>query len=251
MAREPRRPDTPFWVEPSAVRGSRLLLDEQESHHLLKVHRSGPGAPFEAVDGEGTLYRCVIDAVDRHQVIGRIEGRERDAGELRASIHLLVGMPDVAAAESVVARAVPLGATAIAFVRSSRAEPWRESEARSGRLARLARAALKQCRRTRMPRIVFAPSLQIALEEMPAGPRFLADSGGTTWSESLRSGVSEGETLAVGPPGGFDPEEVDLLRAEDFTCISLGPNRLTTEDAVGALLALARQKFLPPTPSRH
>ena len=251
MAREPRRPDTPFWVEAPAVRGSRLVLDEQESHHLLKVHRSGPGAPFEAVDGEGTLYRCVIDAVDGHQVIGRIEGRELDAGELGGRIHLLVGMPDFAAAESVVARAVPLGATTIAFVRTSRAEPWQESRARSGRLERLARAALKQCRRTRLPRIAFPPSLQAALEEVPGGPRFLADSGGATWSESLRSGVSQGETLAVGPPGGFDPDEMDRLRAGDFLCISLGPNRLTTEDAVGALLTLARQNFLPPATSRH
>ncbi len=238
-------------MERSAVRGSRLLLDEQESHHLLKVHRSGPGAPFEAVDGEGFLYRCVIDAIDRHQVIGRIEGREPDAGELGGRIHLLVGMPDFAAAESVVARAVPLGATTIAFVRTSRAEPWQESPARTERLARLARAALKQCRRTRLPRIAFPPSLQAALEEVPGGPRFLADSGGAAWSDSLRSGVFEDETLAVGPPGGFDPEERDRLRADGFMCISLGPNRLTTEDAVGALLALARQNFLPPTPSRH
>ena len=101
MARDGRRPDTPFWVEPGRVRGERLVLDQEESHHLLKVHRAAPGTAFEAVDGEGTLYRCVVEAIERRAVVGRIDARERETGELAGAIHLLLGTPDFAAAEEV------------------------------------------------------------------------------------------------------------------------------------------------------
>jgi 16S rRNA (uracil1498-N3)-methyltransferase len=252
VAREARRPDTPFWVDPADVRGNRLHLSAEESHHLLKVHRAARETAFEAVDGEGTLYRCVVEAVADRAVIGRIEGRVRDAGELTGSIHLLVGTPDPAAAEAVVTRAVPLGATAIDFVRTARSEPWQVTGVRLARVSRLARAALKQSRRTRLPAISFTPSLESALAGLPGGPqRFLADPSGSPWSESPSSGVSGCVVLAVGPPGGFTMDEMEHLRRESFTLISLGPNRLTTEDAVGALLTLCRQVFLAQSRARH
>jgi 16S rRNA (uracil1498-N3)-methyltransferase len=252
VAREARRPDTPFWVDPAEVRGNRLHLSPEESHHLLKVHRAAPETAFEAIDGEGTLYRCVVEAVNRRAVIGRIEDRVRDAGELKGSIHLLVGTPDPGAAEAVVTRAVPLGATAIEFVRTERSEPCQATGPRLARVSRVARAALKQTRRTRLPAISFAPSLQSALAGLPGPPqRFLADPGGAPWSESPSSGVSECVVLAVGPPGGFTREEVEHLRRERFCLISLGPNRLTTEDAVGALLTLCRQVFLGQSRAGH
>ncbi len=251
MARDGRCPDTPFWVEPGGVRAERLFLTAEESHHLLNVHRAGRGTAFEAVDGEGTLYHCTIEAVERHAVIGRIVGRDHESGELTGSIHLLLGTPDFPAAEAVISRAVPLGVTSIQFLHTERSEPWRVTDVRSARLSRLARAALKQCRRTRLPTITFAPSLSGATVDLPVGPRFLADPAGAPWSESTRSGVFAEVALAIGPPGGFVPEEVDLLRGERFVCISLGPNRLTTEDSAGALLALARQIFIAETRPRH
>ena len=54
--------------------------------------------------------------------------------------------------------------------------------------------------------------------------------------EILKGSIS----LAVGPPGGFTPEEAEELRAVGFEPISLGNSRLTTETAAITLLAVAR-----------
>jgi RNA methyltransferase-like protein len=83
MARPGRTPDSPFWVDPGAVdaAGRRLTLDPEESHHLLHVFRAGPGTAFEAVDGQGSLYRCVLEAGSGRRAAGRIESR---AGRPRA-----------------------------------------------------------------------------------------------------------------------------------------------------------------------
>ena len=119
--REPRRPDTIFWVDPSAVQGDRLTLDLEESHHLLHVHRAVVGTQFVAVDGVGVTYECLLESSDRGLAVGSVIRTLPEQGEPPVPITLLVGLPDAGPAETVVAHAVPLGASAIDFVACTRA----------------------------------------------------------------------------------------------------------------------------------
>lgn len=244
-ARETRRPDTPFWVEPEAVSADRLLLDADESHHLLRVHRAAVGAEFDAVDGRGHLYRCVLDSVERGIAAARIESRDVNAGELPFGIRLLVGMPDPGPVETVVEHAVPLGVTAIDFAVCARSGRDPLSEPRLDRLRRIARASLKQSRRTRLPELLSSPSLEAAVAALGAAEvRIVADSDGQTRIEPPLNRIQGIVALAVGPPGGFIDWELGVLRGAEFQPISLGPSRLATETAALALTALARNSLL-------
>lgn len=242
--REPRSPDTIFWVEPRAVSGDRLSLDADESHHLLRVHRAAVGAAFIAVDGSGNTYDCVLDSAERGIAAARITRRDVGAGEPPVPITLLVGLPDVGPAESVVLHTVPLGATAIDFVAAVRSGRPALGPARLERLLRIARSALKQSRRSRLPALRSSSSLAQALEEAGEGRCYVADPGG---ERGIRTEAKEAQgpvILAVGPPGGFDDAEQGLLRARNFVPISLVDNRLSTETAATALLALARNMLV-------
>jgi 16S rRNA (uracil1498-N3)-methyltransferase len=44
--------------------------------------------------------------------------------------------------------------------------------------------------------------------------------------------------IAVGPEGGFAPEEVELARQHDFVAVGLGPRILRTETAALVTLAI-------------
>src|SRR5262245_66511925 len=101
MSAEARRPDTAFWVEPGAVDGVGGTLDPAESHHLLGVHRAARGASFEAIDGAGTLYRCTLESENGKRAVGRVLERVLEAGELRARIHLLVGLGTIGSVEAI------------------------------------------------------------------------------------------------------------------------------------------------------
>ncbi len=244
-AREARRPDTPFWVAPEAVSGDRLQLDPDESHHLLRVHRAAVGTGFDAVDGQGYLYRCVIDSVDRGLVTGRIESRAVNAGELPFQIRLVVGIPDLGPVETVVEQAVPLGVAAIDFAVCARSGREPLNENRLERLHRIARASLKQSRRSLLPEIHSSPSLEAAVAALGAPElRFLADPAGPPRIEPPVTGIQGVVALAVGPPGGFIDWELGVLRGAEFKPISLGPSRLTTETAALALTALTRNSLL-------
>jgi 16S rRNA (uracil1498-N3)-methyltransferase len=244
-----RTPDTAFWVDRADVDGTRLRLSASESRHLLRVFRAAPGTPFEAVDGEGILYRCVLETASGGIAVGTIESQTREAGELGAAITLLAGLPDLQQIETVVSLAVPLGATAIDFVATGHSGREPLPEARLERLTRIARSAVKQSRRTRLPALRSSPNLEEAIQDIPVETmRLFADPGG----QPLRSQPAEAAlqmlqphvVLAVGPPGGFLREEGELLTARGFRPISLGPSRLTTSAASLALLAATRNLML-------
>ena len=160
-------------------------------------------------------------------------------------------MPDRRAVEQVIEHAVPLGVTAIDFVVCERSGPGGTmSPQRLVRLARVAKAALKQSRRSRLPKLGSSPSLKAALggsSEGVAVPgawrRFLADPEGEPFPPGRIQSLKAAIQLAVGPPGGFSDGERALLLDSGFSPISLGPSRLTTETAATALISLIRNSL--------
>ena len=252
-----RRPDTLFWVDASRVAGNRLSLDADESRHLLRVFRAEPGILFDATDGEGTLYHCRL-AEDHHgEARAEIVSRESGAGELPGTIHLIVGLPDMHAAEAIVEHAVPLGAASIVFAACRRSGRELLSDSRLDRLERIAVAGVKQSLRSALPVLGAVASLGTALASARSGLRLVADPEGDPIEsvlakrpEDLNDSSQPVVTMVVGPPGAFDEGEEAELRQAGFFPISLGPNRLTTETASIMLLAIVRNLLvtgkLPP-----
>jgi 16S rRNA (uracil1498-N3)-methyltransferase len=240
---ETRRPDTTFWVDPTSIEGDHLILSREESHHLVRVHRAAKGTPFTAVDGAGTAYDCELESIDGDVVTAKITARQSGRGELPFAVHVLVGLPDMGPAEAVTEHAVPLGASRIDFVACARSERPPLGEGKIERLDRIARAGLKQSRRCRSAVVVSSASLAEAVAALPPGLRVVAD----PWGGPIDAfqGTYPAISIAVGPPGGFDPEEYALLARAGFQPISLGPSRLTTETATIALLSVARNHLLP------
>lgn len=240
---KPRLPDTPFWVEPESVDPHRLKLTPDESHHLLHVHRAKPGTPFEAIDGNGILYECVLESVERRAAVGRIVGRREGAGELPRPIEMIVGLPEWRGVEQVVEHAVPLGVTSLDFASCERSVRGALGPQRVARLIRIARAALKQSRRTRLPSITSSRTVQAALGVLGSGERFMADPAGTPFTAGAIGAPQAPIQLAVGPPGGFSDAERRILLDGGFSPISMGPSRLTTETAALALVSVARNSM--------
>lgn len=265
-----RTPDTPFWVEPDDVdlAAHRLELGGDESHHLLHVFRAAPGTLFDAIDGRGFLYHCVLEegaARAAGAAVGRIESREDNSGELPVSLALLVGLPDFAQVETIVEHAVPLGATIIDFAVVARSGRDPLPPGRLDRMLRIARSSLKQSRRTRLPILRSSDGLERALEGLESGQlggvsggsgeglarqvvaRLMADPMGDpviSLPSDLGQSPQSTVIMAVGPPGGFLESEWALLRSRQFASISLGPSRLSTSTASLAVLASVRNLLL-------
>ncbi len=233
---------TQLFVDPTAVFDDMLELSSEEAHHAARVLRLRPGDEFVAVDGAGGWYKAVLEQVESSRARGRIVERRTDVGEPKFALALAIGMiKQPARLELLVEKAVELGVTELAFMQTDRSE---RSDVPRGRLDRIARAALKQSGRSRLPQLR-AP---IRYEELLSCPdsgteaRRLLCHERADFSRSLHVALQESRAaldlvVFIGPEGGFSPGEVDAAEAAGAAVVSLGPRRLRTETAALAAAA--------------
>lgn len=215
--------------------GDRCVAAPAESHHFLHVLRARPGEQVRLVDGRSAAAVAVLEGADdtgaaRFLVVERI-----DAPPPPPRV-ILLGLPKPALLEEALTLGTEGGATRFVFVRARYSPP---GEPRVDRLDRILRTATTQCGRADVPTFEGPRSLAEALRDdslPPIGSRWLAVLGGPP-----RGGVA-GDTLsagavAIGPEGGWAPDEVSAFVVAGFAPLGLGPFVLRTPSAVGAALA--------------
>lgn len=219
-----------------ASRTLRLVGDE--AHHAVKSLRLRVGESFLATDLEGMCYRCVVDGINGDGLNSYIEEVLPDYGEPKQDILLIQGLISQPARwEFLLEKATELGVREIQPVTTERTE--RENFNRD-RSERILRAAVKQTKRARMPKLAeltsFEQALTIAAED---GREIYLLHEGEAVSEMLYSqNVTAKIAIAIGPEGGFSDSEVDLAEKVGAKICSLGPRRLRAETAALAAIAI-------------
>jgi 16S rRNA (uracil1498-N3)-methyltransferase len=161
------------------------------------------------------------------------------------SITLLQSVAKGAKLDRVVRDATALGVSRFVAVQAERcvAHYGARASAREERWRRIAVEAARQCGRGDMPVIDGVRPLSMALSDMRSELRLCLDAGATLGiDEALENWTGvEGVVLAVGPEGGWAPQERVLMLDAGFSRVTLGPFSLRTElaatTALGALLA--------------
>jgi RsmE family RNA methyltransferase len=104
---------------------------------------------------------------------------------------------------------------------------------------------LQQSRDTRVPVVSIHRQFKVLIEDQldalfGGGLRVVADpSAVTPLTEVVRSSAAGRLLLAIGPEGGWNAFELELLHAHGFQPAGMGPRTLRTDTACVALLALA------------
>jgi len=229
-----------FLVHPADVQGDILVLRGEEAHHLSRVRRHQPGELVEVVDGAGQWYEARIEALEREQVRCRILATEEDRGESPVRLTLAAALVKGPRFDFLVEKATEIGAAELIPLLCERGVVRPGSEHKPARWESLARAALKQCGRSRLPRIGPPASLgEVVRGGAGEGRVLLAQpAGGQGLREALEQGPAGRLVLVVGPEGGFTPAEVEAARAGGARVFSWGNRVLRSETAGMALTAL-------------
>lgn len=215
---------------------ARLVLEGEEAAHLGRVLRVRPGAEVELFDGQGAACLARVEAVHRGEVELLVLAPGRADPTLPFALDLAVSPPKGKREQRLVEGLTELGAARLLPLQLARTEtrPAREDEVRRWSLE-----AAKQCGRNRA--LEARPPLELpGLLTLAAGHelKLLAD---TIEARPLREALARPRPtsvlVAVGPEGGFTPEERAALRAGGFLPVGIGPTVLRVETAALAVAA--------------
>lgn len=239
-------------------------LTGDQALHLARVLRAEPGQVFDVVAG-GFLHRAEITSVSEDEVLFTLhEELESDAA---LPLHLLLAVFKFDHMEWAIEKATELGVSRITPILARRTEKHLAQAAakRSDRWRRIALEASKQSRRTTIPEIAAPSTLNFALEQetsptrillseteqastlsaalaaavRPTGYESAALAGySTSGSSDVDSNIPHAVALAIGPEGGWTPEEMVLFTQNHWTSVTLGPRILRAETAAIAALAI-------------
>jgi len=217
--------------------GSRLILDSEESHYLLKVRRRRPGDAVELLDGHGGVwsarYTQTLAPKQAELEILAVIKRKQAPTELV----LMLGLIESNALATALSHASELGVDEIVFIQCERSQGKHQVPS-AARLERLFRATMRQCGRVCAPRTQGPISLPQALALHPQHSTYIASLSDLP-AQALPPANAQRRIL-IGPEGGFTPEETQFAHASGCVPLSLGPWVLRSETAVPAGLALVR-----------
>lgn len=223
---------TNFYAPPSSIQSDRVVLPESEARHARTVLRAREGDEIVVVDGEGGWYRVQLDHLSSDQAVGSIIERRRDVGEPEVDVTVGIGiLKKRSRLETFVEKAVELGVRRITPLRARRTE---RNDVRGDRLEKVMLAALKQCRRSRLPTLTDPKSLENVLDDGNAEMRFICHGTGDAvrLPRAVKTSAPDASVLLlVGPEGGFAPAEVEYAKGTGCTPVSLGTRRLRAETA--------------------
>ena len=215
-------------------------LTGDQAVHLARVLRAEAGQIYDIV-ANGFLHRGEIVAVSDNEV--RFTLHEELEADAALPFHLLLAVFKFDHFEWAVEKATELGVARVTPVLARRTEKHLVLAAtkRVERWRRIALEASKQSRRTDIPEIAEPVSLKLALERETSAVRILLSETEqtTTLAAALAGSQTVDIALAIGPEGGWTPEEMALFTQHTWCHVTLGPRILRAETAAIAAIAIA------------
>jgi 16S rRNA (uracil1498-N3)-methyltransferase len=239
-------------------------LTGDQAIHLARVLRAQPGQIYDIVSN-GFLHRAEITRVTEQQIDFTLH--EELSSDSSRPLHLLLAVFKFDHMEWAIEKATELGVARITPILARRTEKHlaQSSARRAERWRRIALEASKQSRRTTIPDIADPIALKPALEQETAPTRILLSETEQTItltaalensqpsktepatndrvphpSQSHREGWDVGlkTAIAIGPEGGWTPEEMSLFTQHQWQSVTLGPRILRAETAAIAAIAI-------------
>ena len=213
--------------------GGELDLGEDAAHHA-RVKRLAPGDPIRITDGQGKVGIGRIRELGRKSMHVAIHDLRPIAPPAR--INLCVPVADKERMLWVAEKATELQVASwipVMYARSRSVSPRGEGESFDRKVLARMISALEQSGGTWLPEIQPIRTVEDIADETGV---FLERGGAPFGRSELRVPI----TIAVGPEGGFEPEELDTLRDRGWTAASLGEVTLRFETAAIGAVAIAR-----------
>lgn len=246
---------TRVFVEEALTSGSTVELPPDTASHVAKVLRARGGDELILFNGDGREFNGAIEAVRGSRVSVAVGDSRRVDRESPLAVRLVQCVPRGDRMDFIVQKATELGVARIVPVLSQRSVvrlDKAQAESKVIHWRAVALSACEQCGRNRLPVIEAAqPLLNYLGESAPsAGLKlvFEPESAAHAHTAAQSLGGAAGNAIvdaevAIGPEGGFAPDELEAFRVAGFSQVGLGPRILRAETAAIAAVVWLQARF--------
>ena len=214
---------------PSPLRAGDLLITGDEAHHARSVLRLTAGDHVRLADGAGASAEAVVQAVTKQGIMVLIQAPKVQEDGPAGLLTVAVAPPKGDRWGDLVRQLTELGVGAILPLATARGERLPGNPERT---ARIAAEALKQCRRSHLPRL--GPATDIPTLVHNGSALTVLDRSGLP----AAPGTARPVTLVIGPEGGFTSDELATLQAAGAATVRLASPVLRIETAALAAAAV-------------
>jgi 16S rRNA (uracil1498-N3)-methyltransferase len=237
--------------------GSIVDLPRDTGAHLAKVLRARSGDELVVFNGDGREFTAVIETVRGSRVSAAIGAARTIDRESPFALTLVQCVPRGDRMDFIVQKATELGVGCIAPVLSQRSVVRLDEAQAASKQAHwqaVAVSACEQCGRNRLPAVQAPQPLLDYLGATASGetagllrlvlePERAAPASQRSPLDNHAAVAITGAVIAIGPEGGFGPEELEAFRLSAFARVGLGPRVLRTETAAIAAIAVLQARF--------
>jgi 16S rRNA (uracil1498-N3)-methyltransferase len=251
-----------FYLPPERCTGTALQLDEREAHHASHVLRVKRGEPVVVLDGAGHEFHCEIADGSRHPVTLEVKYKNF-VPPLPCQITLLQAVPKGKIIESIIQKAVELGARRIVPLLTERVVTHPDDKEKTNKREKwqlVAIEAIKQCGAAWLPEIETPATIAEVISRKPeTGSESAPGSSPSAFSlqpsafdlslvgslqtdrrhprecfqefQAKHGRLPQSVGIWIGPEGDFTLDELKAIQASGAQPISLGRLVLRVETA--------------------
>jgi RsmE family RNA methyltransferase len=226
-----------------------VTLTDARAVHLTNVLRVTPGQRVRVGLLDGPRGAAVVTAIDGRSVAMHCAFEEEAPGRPRVDVLLALPRPKVL--RRLWAQLAALGVGRILLTNAERVERnYFDTHVLTAECYRpLLVEGLQQAGDTRLPIVSVHRQFRILVEDhldaiSDGGPRLVADPrAATPVAEALHECPGDRVLLAIGPEGGWNDFELQLLQAHRFRAVGMGPRPLRVDTASVALMTLVHDSM--------
>ncbi|MEM7783944.1 MAG: RsmE family RNA methyltransferase [Planctomycetota bacterium] len=227
-----------FFID-KPLDSKRVLLTGDQAHHASNVMRVQVGSQITLFDGKGSEFCCRVVRVLRKEVDLEVIQTIQIDRELETQLTFAIAVPKSERQKFLIEKLVELGVT--------RLIPWTANRSVAVpnvkslvRMRKQVIEASKQCERNRLMQIEDPMNLDRVIEQAAnnnSDCRIFGDPDAETPIASVKSD-SKSVLIVIGPEGGIDRQESELLVKTRFQAIRFGKSILRVETAAIAAAAI-------------
>jgi 16S rRNA (uracil1498-N3)-methyltransferase len=228
-----------FFVSQDNIFGDEAIIQGDDVKHIYKVLRLAEGTDISINNCEGQEYLGEIQSIDKTQVKVKLKEKLQINNESAIEIYLFQGLPKSSKMDLIVQKNCELGVREITPVITRRVVVKNElgEFKKIDRWARIALEASKQSKRTIIPKINTPIEFKELLEELKKMDLIIVpyENENGFGIKNMINNIDKAKIkkvgIIIGPEGGFEEEEIDILKNIGAFIVTLGPRILRTETA--------------------